>query len=361
VKAFDPAATGLDVKDYKKCDRFILLGLAAAREAMTQAGFASSATDMPEEQRERFATIIGTGIGGLSSIENSYETIRTRGPGRVGPFFIPAMLPNMLAGQASMMYGLMGPNVCPVSACATSAHAIGWGKRLIEWGEADMVLVGGAEASICPSSVAGFASMRALSTGFNDAPAQASRPFDKARDGFVMGEGAAMLVLEREDMAKARGAKILGYVDGFGQTADAGHMTLPDGKGSLRAMKLALADAGLTGADIGYVNAHATSTPSGDVVEAESIATVLGVHVPVSSTKSMTGHLLGGAGALEAVISLLALQHKLLPPSVNVVETDVTTVRLVGAKAEAAPNLKAVLSNSFGFGGTNATLLLQGA
>lgn len=357
VKDFDPAATGLDLKDYKKCDRFILLGLAAAREAMAQAGLLDvKAADAAF--RQRFGVILGTGIGGLSSIESTQETLAARGPGRVGPFFIPAMLPNMLAGQASILYGLQGPNVCPVSACATSAHAIGWGKRLIEWGEADAVLVGGAEAAICPTSVAGFAAMRALSSGFNDTPERASRPFDTARDGFVMGEGAAVLVLESEAHAKARGATILGVVGGFGQTADASHMTLADGEGSSRAMRLALADAGLQPTDIGYVNAHATSTPAGDGMEAAGISALFGDATPVSSTKSMTGHLLGAAGALEAVISLQALRHTTLPPSVNLDTPDVTGIRLVGRTAEAAPGLSAVLSNSFGFGGTNASLVL---
>lgn len=358
VKGFDPAASGLDVKDFKKCDRFILLGLAAMREAMTQAGLLDVKA-MPEELRERMGVILGTGIGGLASIEDAKDVVNTRGPGRISPFFIPAMLPNMLAGQASILYGLQGPNVCPVSACATSAHAIGWGKRLIEWGEADLVVVGGAEATVCPTSMGGFAAMRALSTGFNDAPAQASRPFDAARDGFLMGEGAAVLVLESEAHAKARGATILGKIAGFGQTADAGHMTLADGRGSARAMKLAIADAGMQVSDIGYVNAHATSTPAGDELEGAALAKMFGTAVPVSSTKGATGHLLGAAGSLEAVISLMALREQTLPVNLNLENPAIEGLDLVRGEARKVAGMKAVLSNSFGFGGTNASLVVS--
>lgn len=357
VKGFDPAASGLDAKDTKKCDRFILLGLAAMREAMAQAGLLN-VKELPDEQRQRMGVILGTGIGGLSSIEDAKDVVNSRGPSRIGPFFIPAMLPNMLAGQASILYGLQGPNVCPVSACATSAHAIGWGKRLIEWGEADLVVVGGAEATVCPTSMGGFASMRALSSGFNDTPGQASRPFDKARDGFLLSEGAAVLVLESEAHAKARGAKILGTIAGFGQTADAYHMTLADGKGSARAMKLALDDAGLTVADIAYVNAHATSTPMGDELEGVALKTMFGDKVPVSSTKGATGHLLGAAGAIEAVISLLALEHQTLPVNLNLENPDVDGLDLIAGTPRKVNGAKAVLSNSFGFGGTNASLIV---
>ena len=357
VKGFDPATSGLDAKDYKKCDRFILLGLSAMREAMAQAGLLD-VRSWPEEQRQRMGVILGTGIGGLSSIEDAKDTISSRGPGRVGPFFIPAMLPNMLAGQASILYGLQGPNVCPVSACATSAHAIGWGKRMIEWGEADLVVVGGAEATVCPTSMGGFAAMRALSFGYNDCPEKASRPFDKARDGFLLSEGAAVLVLESEAHAKARGAKVLGRIAGFGQTADAGHMTLADGKGSARAMKLALDDAGLKSDEIDYVNAHATSTPAGDELEGAALVAMFGDKVPVSSTKGATGHLLGAAGSLEAVISLLALQHQTLPVNLNLENPDVDGLDLIARAPRKVEGAKAVLSNSFGFGGTNASLVV---
>lgn len=357
VRGFEPAASGLDAKDFKKCDRFILLGLAAMREAMAQAGLLD-VKQMPEEMRQRMGVILGTGIGGLASIEETKDTLSARGPGRVGPFFIPAMLPNMLAGQASILYGLQGPNVCPVSACATSAHAIGWGKRLIEWGEADLVVVGGAEATVCPTSMAGFASMRAMSTGFNDEPQKASRPFDTARDGFLLSEGAAVLVLESEEHARARGAKVLGKIAGFGQTADAGHMTLADGKGSARAMKLALQDANLAATDLDYVNAHATSTPMGDELEAAALVALFGDKVPVSSTKGATGHLLGAAGAIEAVISLMALREQVLPVNLNLETTDVAGLDLIQGKARKVDGAKAVLSNSFGFGGTNASLVI---
>ena len=357
VKGFDPAATGLDPKDTKKCDRFILLGLAAMREAMAQAGLLN-AKELPDAQRERMGVILGTGIGGLGSIEEAKDVVNSRGPGRIGPFFIPAMLPNMLAGQASILYGLQGPNVCPVSACATSAHAIGWGKRMIEWGEADVVVVGGAEATVCPTSMGGFASMRALSTGYNDNPQAASRPFDTARDGFLLSEGAAVLVLESEAYAKARGAKILGTIAGFGQTADAGHMTLADGKGSARAMTLALTDAGLTAADVDYVNAHATSTPMGDDLEGAALKAMFGDTVPVSSTKGATGHLLGAAGAIEAVISLLALEHQTLPGTLNLENADIDGLDLIAKAPRKVEGAKVVLSNSFGFGGTNASLVV---
>lgn len=358
VKGFDPAASGLEPKDFKKCDRFILMGLAAAREALGQAGLLN-VKDMPAAYRERAGVIVGTGIGGLASIEENIATLNARGPGRLSPFFIPAMLPNMLAGQLSILYGLQGPNVCPVSACATSAHAIGWGKRLIEWNEADMVVVGGAEATVCASSVGGFAAMRALSSGYNGTPEKASRPFDAARDGFVMGEGAAVLVLESEEGAKARGATILARVAGFGQTADASHMTLADGQGSKRAMKLALEDAGMTAADIGYVNAHATSTASGDELEGAALREAFGTAVPVSSTKGATGHLLGAAGALEAVVSVMALREAVLPPTVNLENPDVAGLDLIAKEARTVAGLKAVMSNSFGFGGTNATLIVS--
>lgn len=358
VKGFDPLASGLDAKDTKKCDRFILLGLAALREAMAQAGLLN-VREMPEEARQRMAVVLGTGIGGLSSIEDAKDTVNGRGPSRISPFFIPAMLPNMLAGQASILYGLQGANVCPVSACATSAHAIGWGKRMIEWGEADLVVVGGAEATVCPTSMGGFASMRALSSGYNDTPEKASRPFDKARDGFLLSEGAAVLVLESEAHAKARGATILGKIAGFGQTADAGHMTLADGKGSSRAMALALADAGLQASDIAYVNAHATSTPMGDELEGNALRAMFGDTVPVSSTKGHTGHLLGAAGALEAVISLMALHQQTLPATLNLENPDVDGLDLIAGAPRKVEGAKAVLSNSFGFGGTNASLVVS--
>jgi 3-oxoacyl-[acyl-carrier-protein] synthase II len=358
VKGFDPETTGLHPKDLKRADRFIQLGLAAAREAMSQAGLLGL-KDMDAETRQRVATIVGTGIGGLDSTERAVTTLATEGPRRLSPFFIPAMLPNLLAGQISMMYGAQGANVCPVSACATSAHALGWGKRLIEWGEADIVIAGGSEAAVTASALGGFAAMRALSTSFNENPEAASRPFSTDRDGFVMGEGAAVLILESLEHAKARGAKILGKLAGFGQTADAYHLTSPSGEGAQRAMKLALADAGLEAGDIGYVNAHATSTPAGDEVEAAGIAAVVAANTPVSSTKSATGHLLGAAGALEAAFCAQALLDKQLPATRNLQTIDPACAVVEHlTQVAAAPQLKACLSNSFGFGGTNAALVL---
>lgn len=358
VKGYDPSTSGLEPKDIKKCDRFILLGLTAAREAMAQAGL-SDFKNQPAAVRARAACLLGTGVGGLAAVEEACATIAARGPGRVSPFFIPAMLPNLLAGQASIMFGLLGANVCPVSACATSAHAIGWAKRLIEYGEADRVLAGGAEAAICASSVAGFGAMRALSTGFNENPTAASRPFDAARDGFVMGEGGAVLVLEREDIARARGATILAVLSGFGQSADAEHITLASGEGSRRAMELALADANLAAADISTINAHATSTPAGDEREAATLEALFG-RTPVSATKGATGHLLGAAGALEAVISIQTLRTGMLPPTLNVTQPE-TGLDIVPNAARAQAGMVHALSNSFGFGGTNASLVFSKA
>lgn len=359
VRDFDPTTTGLEPKELKKADRFIHLGLAAAREAMAQAGLAGL-KDAPKAMRERVAVLMGTGIGGLQSTEATCATLAERGPGRISPFFIPAMLPNLLGGQVSMMFGAQGANVCPVSACATSAHAVGWGARLINWGEAEVVICGGAEAAVCPSAVGGFAAMRALSTKYNDTPAAASRPFDAGRDGFVMGEGAGVMILEAEDHAKARGATILGYVDGFGQTGDAANLTLPSegGEGAVRAMRAALADAGLGAGDIGYINAHATSTPLGDDLEAGAIAGIFGSTVPVSSTKGATGHLLGAAGVLEAIVSLMALREGRAPGTLNLENPTFGGLNLPTSPV-ALNGARHALSNSFGFGGTNAALVVS--
>lgn len=358
VKNFDSASTGLEPKDVKKADRFIHLGLAATGEALRQAGLGEMKT-MPKAFRERVAVVLGTGIGGLHSTEAACATLAERGPNRLSPFFIPAMLPNLLAGQVSILHGAQGPNVCPVSACATSAHALGWAMRMIAWGECDVAIAGGAEATVCAGAMGGFGAMRALSTAHNDDPTKASRPFDAGRDGFVLSEGAATLVLEAEEHARARGAEILGYLCGFGQTADAAYLTLPaeGGEGALRAMKLALADAGIGAADVGYINAHATSTPQGDDLEAAAIGSLFGASVPMSSTKGATGHLLGAAGGLEAVFSLLALRERVAPATLNLSNPTPTGVLL---PRENMPLLgaKYVLSNSFGFGGTNAALVV---
>ncbi len=360
VKGFEAAMSGLEPKDFKKADRFILLGLGAVKEALNQAGLAEI-QHSPTIDRTRVAVILGTGIGGLPAMEEAYNTLKEKGPKRVSPFFIPAMLPNLLAGQASILYGLQGANVCPVSACATSAHAIGWGKRMIESGEADIVITGGAEATICATAIAGFAAMRALSSQFNATPALASRPFDAARDGFVMGEGAAVLVLESAAHAAKRGAKALAKLSGFGQTADASHITLADGTGSRRAMELALREAGLQPNEVSAVNAHATSTPLGDEAEAATIASLFGPCIPTSATKGATGHLLGAAGALEAVFSVLSLQTGILPPTLNAENTNVALTDIVPNTARHGVNVQHVLSNSFGFGGTNVSLVFSKA
>lgn len=360
VKNFDPATTGMDAKELKRCDRFIQLGLAATREAMAQANLLDL-KDLPKEVRERTAVLLGSGIGGVATVEDAAATIAQKGPRRLSPFTIPAMLPNLLAGQVSIQYGAQGANVCPVSACATSAHAIGWGKMLIERGDADIVIAGGAEAAITPVSVGGFAAMRALSSSFNDTPERASRPFDETRDGFVIAEGAATLILESESHAKARGAVILGRLAGFGQSGDASHMTTPSegGEGAQRAMRQALRDAKLTPADIGYVNAHATSTPAGDEAESAAITSVFGEKVLVSATKSATGHLLGAAGALEAAFCLLALRYQTLPATLNLNTPSAScTLDYIPHAPRKVNGLKAALSNSFGFGGTNASVVV---
>ena len=361
VKDFD-AGDIIPVKERKKCDRFIQMGWVAAHEALTDANLLEAETGkVAEALQPRVATILGSGIGGLPEIEKTYDILQNRGPSRISPFFIPSILVNLLAGQVSMAYGLKGANFAPVSACATGNHAIGDAMRLIERGEADVAVAGGAESCICPLSVAGFAAARALSTQYNDTPETASRPFDVSRDGFVMGEGAGVLVLEEYEHAKARGATIYGELAGFGQSGDAYHMTspAPDGNGAIRAMEQALADAGLKGSDIDYVNAHATSTPVGDEAECNAIAHVCGKDIVISSTKSMTGHLLGAAGGLEAAITLLALKNNIAPPTINVNEQDEKCPLDVVPNTAKALNINAAMSNSFGFGGTNACLLFK--
>lgn len=342
-------------KDQKKMDRFIQLGMCAAEQAVQHAKLA----DVPEDAKERIGVILGSGIGGLPEIEQTHQTLLEKGPKRVSPFFIPSILANMLAGQVSIKYGYKGVNSCVVTACATGAHAIGEAYRSILLNENDIVLAGGAEACICPTAVAGFAAAKALSTGFNHTPEQASRPFDASRDGFVMAEGAAVLVLEEYTHAKARGATIFAEVAGFSQTADAYHMTMPSGHGSRKAMQLALADAGLTGADIGYVNPHATSTPAGDGMESAAIEEIIGTHAPVSATKSMIGHSLGAAGGIEAAVCALSLYHQHIHPTINLQQVS-ADCRLNYVPNGAQPlQFNAALSNSFGFGGTNACLVFK--
>lgn len=354
------AAAAVPPKDQKKMDRFILLAMAAADEAMGHAGWAP-ATDA---ERARTATVIGTGVGGLPAMAEAVRITDTRGPRRLSPFTVPSFLPNMAAGQVSIRHRLRGPLGAPVTACAASVQAIGDGARIIRAGEADIALVGGAEACIDRVSLGGFAAARALSTGFNDRPTEASRPFDTARDGFVMGEGAVMLVIEALDHALARGAVPIAEVTGYGTSADAHHMTAApeDGEGAQRAMRAALAAAGLQPAQIGYLNAHATSTPVGDAGELAAIRAVFGTDsgVSISSTKSATGHLLGAAGAIEAMFSLMALRDGMLPPTLNLTDPDPAAagLDLIGPEAR-RKTVDHVLSNGFGFGGVNASVIFS--
>ena len=344
----------LTTKDRRKMGRFIQLGMVAAHEAVEQAALPASLA------MERVGVMLGSGIGGLPEIEAAHDTLTSRGPKKVSPFFIPSILTNLFAGHVSIKYGFKGPNSCVSTACATSAHAVGDAFRLIQHNQADVMLAGGAEASVCPLSVSGFAAARALSTGFNDAPAQASRPFDAGRDGFVIAEGAAVLVLEELEHAKARGVRIWAEITGYGMSGDAYHMTSPseDGDGAKRAMQAALRESGVDAAAVDYVNAHATSTPLGDAIEARAIYGVCGENAFVSSTKSMTGHMLGAAGGYEAAVCALALHHQQVPGTINLLKPEIDVpLKLVAATQNAA--LHVALNNSFGFGGTNASLVMK--
>ncbi len=355
----EPELSEVAERDLRRMDRGVVLALAAAREALTDAGLEASA----DFDHDRAGVAIASGIGGLSTILANHGRYLDRGPRRVSPFFIPMALANMPAGMVAIQHDLRGPNLCHVTACAASAHALGESAALIERGAADLMLAGGAEAAILELVMAGFANMQALSRR-NDEPERASCPFDLKRDGFVLGEGAALLVLERSEHARARGARIHAYLRGYGASADAAHMANPsiESAGARRCIEAALLDAGLGPDDVGYVNAHATSTPAGDSVEAESLRRVFGPHIealPVSSTKSMTGHLLGAAGALEALFSLKALATGTLPPTLNLDTPDPEcALDHVAGKARAA-SARVALSNSFGFGGVNAALLFE--
>ncbi len=347
-------------KDRRKVDTFILYAMAAARQAIEHAGW----TPEDEGERERTGVIIGSGIGGLSTIADTSIILKEKGPRRVSPFFIPGSLINLCSGQVSIRYGFKGPNHSVVTACSTGAHAIGDGARLIKYGDADVMVAGGAEAAICAVGIAGFNACKALSTGFNDAPERASRPYDKDRDGFVMGEGAGVVVLEEYEHAKARGAKIHAEVIGYGLSGDAYHITspAPDGDGGFRAMSAALRDAGVAASDIDYVNAHGTSTPVGDEIELGAVARLLGPtagSVTMSSTKSATGHLLGAAGAVEAIFCVLALRDQVAPPTLNLDNPSVETPIDLAPKVAVKRSIRVALSNSFGFGGTNASLVLR--
>jgi len=359
VKNFDPLQF-VEKKEARKMGRFIHYAFAAVQEAMTQAGL-----QLTDGNRERVGVFIGSGIGGFEVIEREHNNLLQGGPRKMSPFFIPAAIVNMAAGQISIRYGAQGPISATATACATSANSIGDSVRMILHGDADAMIAGGAEAAVTPMSVGGFAAMRALSTR-NDDPTRASRAFDKDRDGFVIGEGAGILILEELEFAKARGAKILAEVIGYGMSADAYHMTgiAPEGLGAQRSMRAAIKDAAIQPDEVGYINAHATATPAGDGNESLAIEAVFGEHalshrLKVSGTKSMTGHLLGGAGGLEAGITVLALVNQQLPPTMNLEHPDPECRLDYVANKAIAHKFDIGLSNSFGFGGINATLIMR--
>ena len=356
VKDFDPLKF-IEKKEVKKMGRFIHFAMAAADEAMTMSGL-----KVTPENATRVGVHIGSGVGGFDVIEREHAELLKGGPRKISPFFIPAAIVNLAAGHVSIRYGAKGPNEATATACTTSAHAIGDAYKIIQRCDAEVMIAGGSEAAITPMGVGGFAAMRALSTR-NDDPATASRPWDRERDGFVIGEGAGILVLEDLEFAKNRGAKILAEIIGYGMSADAYHITQPaeEGEGGWRVMTTAIHDAKLNPSDIDYVNAHGTSTPIGDVLETMAIKRTFGADtkIPVSSTKSMTGHLLGGAGGLEAGITILALRDQVLPPTINLINPDpACDLDYVPNVARKAP-LKIALSNSFGFGGTNGSLIFR--
>ncbi|MFY3745975.1 beta-ketoacyl-ACP synthase II [Anaeromyxobacter sp. Red801] len=358
VKGFDPTRF-MDRKEARRNDRFIQFALAAADMAMKDSGL-----DMSKEDPVRVGAIVGAGIGGLGTIEDEHKTLLEKGVRKIGPFFIPSLIINLAPGQISMKYGMQGPNFSPVSACATGNHSIGDAMLYIERGLADVIIAGGCEATITPLGIGGFCAARALSER-NDAPEKASRPFDKGRDGFVAGEGAGLLVLEEYEHARKRGARIYAELAGYGASADAYHITAPaeGGEGGARAVRMALQDAGVAPEQVGYVNTHGTSTPVGDVAECQGIKRVFGEHAKqglmVSSTKSMTGHLLGGAGGLEAVVTVLAISRGVLPPTINVDEQDPECDLDVIPNTAREVRVDVAVSNSFGFGGTNAVVLFK--
>jgi len=357
VKDFD-ADKYISKKDQRKMDPFIHYGVGAATDALQDSGL-----EVTEENAPRFGAIIGSGIGGIGTIEKNTKTYLEQGPRKISPFFVPSAIVNMVAGNVSIILGLKGHNMSPVSACATATHSIGDAARMISYGDADIMLGGGAEMCSTPLGIGGFAAMRALSTR-NDDPAAASRPWDKGRDGFVLGDGAGVLVLEEYEAAKARGAEIYCELVGFGMSSDAYHMTSPskDGEGAARCINHALNDAGLNAEDIDYINAHGTSTPAGDIAETAAIKRALGDHaykVAISSTKSMTGHLLGAAGGIEAVFSVLAIRDQILPPTINIDNQDPDCDLDYVANTARDAKVDIAMSNSFGFGGTNGTLIFK--
>ena len=351
----------VDFKVQRQVDPFIIYGIDAAGQAIEDAGL----TEMSEAERLRAGCSIGSGIGGLPGIESESLVLAEKGPTRVSPHFVHGRLINLISGQVSIKYGLMGPNHAVVTACSTGAHSIGDAARMIAMDDADVMLAGGSESTVCPIGIAGFAQARALSTGFNDTPEKASRPYDQARDGFVMGEGAGVVVLEEYERAKARGAKIYAEVIGYGLSGDAYHVTAPhpEGSGAFRSMQMAMKKSGLALTDIDYVNAHGTSTPLGDELELGAVRRLFGNAIgslSMSSTKSAIGHLLGGAGAVESIFCILAMRDQIVPPTLNLdnPSDSCSGVDLVPHVAKRRP-VKAVLNNSFGFGGTNASLVMR--
>ena len=361
VKGFD-IESYMSAKEARTMDTFIHYGVAAAAQAVADAGLPTGDA-LSDEQATRIGCVIGSGIGGLPMIENVHTEYVQRGARRISPFFVPSTIINMIAGHVSIRFGFKGPNLSIVTACTTGLHCIGQAGRMIEYGDADVVVAGGSEASVSVLGVGGFASMRALSTR-NDDPATASRPWDKDRDGFVLGEGAGVMVLEEYEHAKARGAKIYAELAGFGMSADAGHMTAPNMDGPRRAIMAALHNAGVNADQVDYVNAHGTSTPLGDINESNAIKAALGDHarkVVVNSTKSMTGHLLGGAGGLESVVTVLALHHQKSPPTINVFNQDPECDLDYCANAARDMKMDVALKNNFGFGGTNGSLVFKRA
>ena len=362
-----PTAEGLftaedwvPTKDQRRMDTFIIYGMAAAQQAIEDSGWVAD----EDEKAWRSGVLIGSGIGGLPSIADGAVTVQEGRARRLSPFFIPASLINLVSGHVSIRYGFKGPNHAVVTACSTGAHAIGDAARIIMWDDADVMVAGGAEAAICPLGVAGFCAARALSTNFNETPENASRPWDKDRDGFVMGDGSGVVVLEELEHAKARGAKIYAEVVGYGMSGDAHHITAPaeDGNGGFRCMQAALKRAGMNPEDIDYVNAHGTSTPLGDEIELGAVERLFGDHakaISMSSTKSAIGHLLGAAGAVEAIFSVLAIKNGIVPPTLNLDNPSVETGIDLVPHTPKERTVRAALSNSFGFGGTNASLVFK--
>ncbi len=359
VRDFD-LETYISAKEARTMDSFIHYGIAAAVQAVNDSGI-STGDALGEEASTRIGCVIGSGIGGLPMIENTHVEYSSRGPRRISPFFVPASIINMTAGHVSMRFGFKGPNIAIATACTTGLHCIGEAGRMIEYGDADVMVAGGSEATVSPLGVGGFAAMRALSTR-NDDPTTASRPWDKDRDGFVLGEGGGVMVLEEYEHAKARGAKIYAELAGFGMSADAGHMTAPNLDGPRRAMLNAMRNAGVNADQIHYLNAHGTSTPLGDTNESNAIKAALGEHAKktlVNSTKSMTGHLLGGAGGLESVFTVLAIHHQKSPPTINIFNQDPDCDLDYCANVARDVRIDVALKNNFGFGGTNGALVFK--